>query len=147
MRTHQRAAPPGPLHGGGRRSFFILTCASILMVLFGIQRPAVDIINKHSSPPLLLSWTYGTTPYDRQLIEDDPAYFQSRNLPWVGCTWTDPLNVNLWADAVRNASTEYGGKSAASGMLTTNWMGGRLEAGLLPTARKSWNLADRSGPH
>ena len=108
--------------------------------------PAVDLIKHDLYSPLLLSWTYGTTPYDRQLISDDPAYFQSRKLPWVGCPWTDLTNVNLWADAVRNASERYGNASSASGMLCTNWGNGRLEEGLLPTARKSWNLKDRSGP-
>lgn len=101
--------------------------------------PAIELLDRRI---LLFSWIYTTTPYDRQLISDDPQYFQSRNQSWVGCPWVDLENVKLWQAAVRGARQSHGGGSAARGMMCTNWGGGRFEAGLLPTARAAWNLAD-----
>ena len=52
--------------------------------------------------------------------------------------------MQLWADSIALSRERYGAQSTATGMLCTNWGGGRIENGLLPVARKSWNLADRS---
>lgn len=100
--------------------------------------PAIDLLDRRI---LLFSWIYATTGYDRQLIRDDPQWFQSRNQSWVGCPWVDIENVKLWQAAVRDARKSHGG-TAARGMMCTNWGGGRFEAGLWPTARAAWNLAD-----
>lgn len=91
---------------------------------------------------VLLSWIYDTGDYARRLIESDPDYFQTYGTPWLGCPWTDLENVRLWGDAVQRSRNEYGARSTSRGMLCTNWGGGRFEAGLVPTARRAWNLDD-----
>ena len=93
--------------------------------------PAIDLLDRRI---LLFSWIYTSTSYDRQLIHDDPQWFQSRNQSWVGCSWVDLENVKLWQAAVREARNTRGDSSAARGLMCTNWGGGRFEPGLLPTA-------------
>ena len=124
VKDHNGAADYSYLAGAGRKQGYW---------------PAIDLLDRRM---VLFSWIYTTTAYDRQLISDDPGYFQSRNQSWVGCPWTDLENVRLWQAAIKGARASHGPGSAARGMMCTNWGGGRFEAGLLPTARAAWNLAD-----
>lgn len=126
-------------HNGGRNYSYLAGA--------GRQQPywpAIELLDRRI---LLFSWIYTTTSYDRKLIRDDPHWFQSRNQSWVGCPWVDLDNVKLWQAAVRDARRSQGRSSAAQGMMCTNWGGGRFEAGLLPTARAAWNLADPLDPN
>ena len=91
-----------------------------------------------------LCQTWGSSPYDHAIIQQDVEYMHNYSLPWVGCPWTNQQNVQLWADAMTHSREAYGAKSTAKGMMCTNWGGGRIEAGLAPMARKAWNLNDRS---
>ena len=59
--------------------------------------PAINTVDKDI---LLLSWTYGVTDYDRELIAGDVDYMQNASMPWIGCGWMNVDNVQLWADAM-----------------------------------------------
>jgi hypothetical protein len=124
VRDHNGGANYSYIAGAGRRQGYW---------------PAIELLDRRI---LLFSWTYGTSEYDRKMIGDDAAYFQDRNQSWVGSSWTDLENVKLWQQAVRAARKTLGKESAAKGLMCTNWGGGKFEAGLWPTARAAWNLAD-----
>lgn len=95
---------------------------------------------------LLLSWTYGTSVYDRKLISDDVEYMHNYKVPYVGCPWTNLENVQLWTDSLVASRAAYGKQSTAQGMVCTNWGGGRIEAGMGPMAKRAWNLATPAEP-
>lgn len=113
----------------------------------GRRQPYWPAIEQLDRDVLLLSWIYTEDSYAKQLMRDDPDYFANFTnssgaaSPWVGCGWTDSGNIELWATAVRLSQERYGAASSAMGLMCTNWGGGRLEAGLVPTAAKAWNLA------
>ena len=106
---------------------------------YGAAAPIVD------KDILLLSWTYSTTAYDQQIIADDVDFMHNNSLQWIGCPWMNVQNVQLWADSLARSKELYG-STFGKGMVDTNWGGGRIENGLLPTARTAWNLRDRVWP-
>jgi len=112
----------------------------------GRRQPYWPAIEELDRDVLLLSWIYDHSSYAKHLIADSPEYFHNftdshgRASPWLGCPWTDLENVDLWAKAMRDSITRYGSASSAQGMMCTNWGGGRIEAGLSPTADAAWNL-------
>ena len=123
---HNGGEDYGWLAGGGRRQPYW---------------PAVKELDADLDP-VMISWEYDTSAYTRRFIKDDPAFFQNYSISWTGASWTSLENIHLWADALRDSKKSYGDASTAAGMICTNWGGGRIEAGLAPTAAIAWNLRE-----
>ena len=70
-------------------------------------------------------------PLATSLIEKSPAFFDDHGMDWVGCGWTSMDNIKQWVGAVRGSKRAKGKKSKASGLLGTNWGGGRIESGMV----------------
>jgi hypothetical protein len=125
-----------PDHNGGTNYSFINGG--------GRPQPYWPAIKDIPDDVLLLSWIYDTSTYAQKLIRDSPDFFHNYSKQWVGSGWTEVGNIDLWAGALLDSKARYGAKSTARGLIDTNWGGGHFETGLVPVARRGWNLRSSS---